>query len=66
MLNQTFIRNGACYSITPMCLTTVKSFIGSHSKIIETEPMISIDSVEEIAQCEEILIKRNSNPSNYI
>ena len=58
MLNQTFIRNGACYSITPLCLTTVKSFIGSHSKIIETEEMISIDSIEEIKSCERILLER--------
>ena len=25
MLNQTYIRNGACYSITPICLTTIKT-----------------------------------------
>lgn len=56
MLQDTFIRNGACYSITPHCLTTVKSFIGKHSKIIETEPMISIDSYSEIILCEKMLL----------
>ena len=61
MLSQTFIRNGACYSITPICLTTLKSFIGPHSKLIETEAMISIDSLEEIKKCEEILIRRVSS-----
>tara|TARA_Y100000589_G_scaffold90387_1_gene84973 strand:- start:164 stop:889 length:726 start_codon:yes stop_codon:yes gene_type:complete len=60
MLNQTFIRNGACYSITPLCLTNIKSFIGNHSKIIETEPMISIDSIDEINECESIINKRNN------
>ena len=60
MLKDTFIRNGACYSITPLCLTKVKSFIGDHSKIIETEPMISIDSYEEILHCEKILIEREN------
>ena len=35
MLSQTYIRNGACYSITPECLTIVRSFIGLHSKIIK-------------------------------
>ena len=55
MLIPTYIRNGACYSITPLCLTTIKSFIGKHSKLIETEPMISIDSVDEIKKCEETL-----------
>ena len=63
MLNQTYIRNGACYSITPLCLTNIKSFIGNHSKIIETEPMISIDSFEEIIECETILLKRNNSYS---
>ena len=38
-----------------------KSFIGLHSKIIETEPMISIDSLDEIRLCEEILYKRDQN-----
>ena len=33
MLIPTYIRNGACYSITPLCLTTIKSFIGKHSKL---------------------------------
>ena len=61
MLSQTYIRNGACYSITPECLTIVRSFIGLHSKIIETEPMISIDSLDEIRLCEEILYKRDQN-----
>ncbi len=61
MLQDTFIRNGACYSITPQCLTTVKSFIGKHSKIIETEPMISIDSNSEIKLCEKILLEQNNN-----
>tara|TARA_A100001388_G_scaffold275386_1_gene260832 strand:- start:5 stop:730 length:726 start_codon:yes stop_codon:yes gene_type:complete len=60
MLDQTYIRNGACYSITPSCLTTLKTFIGSHSKIIETEEMISIDSQEEIIECENILLKRKN------
>ena len=58
MLSSTYIRNGACYSINPKFLTIKKSFIGSHSKIIETESMISIDSVDEIKKCEEILLKR--------
>ncbi len=61
MLSPTYIRNGACYSITPLSLTTKKSFIGTHSKIIETEPMISIDSMDEIIKCEEILLKRFEN-----
>ena len=60
MLNRTFIRNGACYAITPISLTTKRTFIGPHSKIIETEPMISIDSKEEIIECEEILKKRKN------
>jgi len=59
MLDQTYIRNGACYSITPLTLTTLKTFIGSHSKLIVTEPMISIDSIDEINECESILLKRN-------
>ena len=58
MLNQTFIRNGACYSITPSCLTSIKTFIGPHSKVIETEPMISIDSLAEINKCENILLHK--------
>ena len=61
MLKDTYIRNGACYSITPHCLSTVKSFIGKHSKIIETEPMISIDSNAEIILCEKILLENNKN-----
>ena len=64
MLSQTYIRNGACYAITPLCLTTIKSFVGTHSKIIETEPMISIDSLDELKKCEEILLKRVGNEVN--
>ena len=61
MLEQTFIRNGACYSITPLSLTSRKTFVGSHSKLIVTEPMISIDSIDEIIECESILLKRDIN-----
>ena len=60
MLKNTFIRNGACYSITPHCLTKMKSLIGSHSKIIETEPMVSIDTIEELINCEKILKEREN------
>ena len=61
MLDSTFIRNGACYSITPRCLTTLRTFVGRHSKIIETEPMISIDSTLEIIKCEKILLEREKD-----
>ena len=59
MLHDTYVRNGACYSITPICLTSIKSFVGNHSKIIETEPMISIDSKSEIILCEQIILENN-------
>ena len=58
MLGTTYIRNGACYCITPKALTTIKSFVGQHSKLIETEPMISIDRMDELKKCSNILEKR--------
>ena len=61
MLDTTYIRNGACYSITPRSLTTLRTLIGKHSKLIETEPMISIDSTKEILKCEQILLEREKN-----
>jgi len=59
-LNDTYIRNGACYAITPKQLCVGKSFFNCKSKLIQTEPLISIDTHEELKYCEAILTKRLS------
>lgn len=62
-LNQTYIRNGACYAINPKILCTKKLLINSNqTKIIETEKLVSIDSKSELNYCEKILLEnKNSN-----
>ena len=51
-LSSTYVRNGASYAVDPIYLCTKKNLIGDHTKIIETEPMISIDNLEELKYCE--------------
>ena len=57
-LNQTFIRNGAAYSITPNQLCIGRSFIKCNSKLILTDELISIDNFEELKLCEKILLQK--------
>lgn len=58
-LETTYIRNGACYSITPKQLCLGKTFFNCKSKLILTEHVLSIDTDEELKYCEEILLKDN-------
>ena len=58
-LNNTYIRNGASYSITPKQLCVGKSFFNCKSKLVLTEKIISIDSIEELNYCEKILLNQN-------
>ncbi len=59
-LKSTYIRNGASYSITPKQLIEGKTFFKCKSKLIITEDLVSIDTLEELLYCEEILLKEKS------
>ena len=56
-LGITFIRNGACYAITPKQLCIKKTFLNCNSKLILTDELISIDNIEELRLCEKLLNK---------
>ena len=57
-LDQTFIRNGASYAITPNQLCMGRSFIKCNSKLILTDELVSIDNLEELKLCEKILLEK--------
>ena len=59
-LKETYIRNGASYALSSYQLCDKKSFFKGNSKLILTDQLISIDTVEELESCEKILLK-NSN-----
>ena len=54
-LQETFIRNGACYAITPRQLCEGKTFFKGNTKLILTDQLVSIDNIEELKLCEKIL-----------
>ena len=58
-LKETFIRNGACYAITPRQLCEEKTFFKGNAKLILTEELISIDNLQELQLCEKILLDNN-------
>ena len=58
-LDSTYIRNGACYSITPDHLCLKKSFFKGKTKLVETEEMVSIDSQYELDYCSKLLSNKN-------
>ena len=58
-LKETFIRNGACYAITPRQLCEGKTFFKGNTKLILTDQLVSIDNIEELKLCEKILLKNN-------
>lgn len=60
-LNDTFIRNGASYAITPMQLCIGKTFFECKSKLVLTNKMISIDNKEELEYCNNLLLNNESN-----
>ena len=60
-LDNTYIRNGASYSITPKQLCIGRNFFKCKSKLILTEAMISIDNHEELKHCESLIL----NNENY-
>ncbi len=58
-LTQLYHRNGAAYAVTRECLLNQKSIMGRRcSPIVITEPMISIDTMEDIEFAEFYLKKR--------
>ena len=59
-LKSTYIRNGASYSITPKQLIEGKTFFKCKSKLIQTESIVSIDNIEELLYCEQILLKEKN------
>ena len=59
-LENTFIRNGASYAITPRQLLEGKTFFKCKSKLILTENIVSIDDMNELYYCENILLKEKS------
>jgi len=64
-LNQTYIRNGACYAIKPKILCTKKLLINSNqTKIVETKKLISIDTSSELHYCEKILLGKKNEKLN--
>ena len=56
-LRDTFIRNGASYAITPHQLCEGKTFFKGNSKLILTDQLMSIDTIDELKLCEKILLK---------
>ena len=60
-LNQTFIRNGSCYAIKPKSLCINKSLINNNeTKIVETDRLVSIDTISELNYCEKILLNKKN------
>lgn len=59
-LQETYIRNGASYAISPYQLCEKKSFFQGNSKLILTDQLFSIDTIDELRLCEKLLLK-NSN-----
>ena len=61
-LNPVFHRNGAAYALSRTCLVDQQSIMGSNSAaVILEEPMISIDTLDDVAQIETILRARRDN-----
>lgn len=54
-LKDTYIRNGASYALTPDQLCNKKTFFKGNSKLILTDKLLSIDTIEELKFCEEKL-----------
>ncbi len=59
-LQETYIRNGASYAISPYQLCEKKSFFQGNSKLILTDQLLSIDTIDELKLCERLLLE-NSN-----
>ena len=59
-LETTYIRNGASYSITPEQLIKGKTFFKCKSKLVLTEEMVSIDSIDELNFCQRVLLNRKT------
>lgn len=58
-LSQTFVRNGGAYGFTRTCLLDQKTIYGSKwGYILVEEPMISIDTLDDVSRVEEILSRR--------
>ena len=56
-LDKTYIRNGAAYSITPKQLCLGKSFFNCKSKMVITQKYVSIDNLDELKYCHNILLR---------
>jgi CMP-N-acetylneuraminic acid synthetase len=60
-LRPTFTRNGACYALTRSCLVHQRTILGSRSAaVIVSEPIVSIDTVDDVGRAEEILRARGA------
>ena len=59
-LKETFIRNGAAYAITPKQLCEDKTFFKGNVKLILTNQLLSIDTIEELKLCEKIIFQNNN------
>lgn len=63
-LDKTYIRNGAAYSITPKQLCLGKSFFNCKSKMVLTQNYVSIDNLDELKYCENILLNDKNKKNN--
>ena len=59
-LSDVYIRNGASYCIKTDVLCTEKSLFTRSTKPVITQPMISIDSIEDLLDCETTIVERRS------
>lgn len=60
-LGEIYIRNGASYCISTISLCLQKTFFLEKTKPILTSPMISIDSIDDLLQCERIILDLDSS-----
>jgi CMP-N,N'-diacetyllegionaminic acid synthase len=62
-LEPVYHRNGVAYAVTRGCLLEQKTLLGKRaSAVIQDEPMISIDTLEDFAAVEAILAARGALP----
>jgi len=54
-LSSAYIRNGAAYCVSTAMLCIKKSLFAGKTKAVITEPMISIDTHEDLVECERII-----------
>ena len=57
-LEPTHIRNGACYAFTRECLLLQQTIMGKRSAAVVTEPLVNIDTPEDLAEAERLMGSR--------